>query len=231
MVTQHSIGQRKALWDAFCQRQQIIANTTPLFDVDNESMVRIKQVGKKATRRLLVRSESMESLVISQTNILLDDIARESNQFDGLIYMMFIRDHEDVIPLYIGKTESKGRINAISANIKDVERVKDKFARWGDNYKYHIGDLSACVLPGHDTKYVTQKYLHWAKNVFVDFPTEKPQLKQDIWFWCKAWNKNDIGVWPEFGATRLNFLEYLLIGLASSLFPNTLLNREGHSRS
>lgn len=46
MVTQHSIGQRKALWDAFCQRQQIIANTTPLFDVDNESMVRIKQVGK-----------------------------------------------------------------------------------------------------------------------------------------------------------------------------------------
>jgi hypothetical protein len=37
----------------------------------------------------------------------------------------------------------------------------------------------------------------------------------------------DIGVWQEFGPTRLSFLEYLLIGLASALFPSEILNREG----
>ncbi|WP_368542316.1 hypothetical protein [Enterobacter soli] len=231
MTEQHVIGQRKALWDAFCHRQQIIENSTHLFDTDQESFVRVRQVGKVLSRNILSRSESMEARVISQTNILLEDIASQCDRFDGLIYMMFLRQHDDVVPLYIGKAESKGRSNPISANIKDVARVKDKFARWGDNYQYHIGDLSASVLPGHDARYVTMKYQNWAERLFVSYPAVRPQLKQDIWFWCKAWNKNDAGIWPEFGATRLSFLEYLLIGVASSLFPDTLLNREGHNRS
>jgi hypothetical protein len=40
----------------------------------------------------------------------------------------------------------------------------------------------------------------------------------------------DLGIWTEFGPTRFSFLEYLLIGIASSIFPRELLNREGHSR-
>lgn len=231
MTEQYVHGQRKALWDAFCRRQQITGSSTYLFDTDHESFVRVRQVGKTSSRSILSRSESMEAMIISQTNILLEDIAQQSYQFDGLIYMMFMRQNDDVIPLYIGKTESKGRSNPVSANIKDVARVKDKFARWGDNYQYHIGDLSASVLPGHDARYATLKYQHWAECLFVSCPAERPQLKQDIWFWCKAWNKNDVGIWPEFGATRLSFLEYLLIGVASSIFPDTLLNREGHNRS
>lgn len=231
MLKQYVTGQRKALWDAFCRRQEIIKNSTPLFDVDHESIVRTRKVGKTSVRNILSRSELMESMVVSQTNILLDDISHKRDRFDGLIYMMFTREDNDVIPLYIGKAESKGRSNPISANIKDVARVKDKFARWGDNYQYHIGDLSASVLLGHETKYVTQKYQQWAASLFVTYPVERPQLKKDIWFWCKAWNRNDVGIWPEFGPTRLTFLEYLLIGVASSLFPQALLNREGHSRS
>lgn len=231
MTEQHALGQRKALWDSFCHSQQIIDNSTHLFDVDDEFMVRTRQVGKTSFRSILSRSESMESMVISQTNILMDDILEKRDQYDGLIYMMFTSQNGEVIPLYIGKAESKGRSNPISANIKNVARVKDKFARWGDNYQYHIGDLSAIVLPGHDARYVTLKYQHWAKSLFVSYPAERPQLRQDIWFWCKAWNKNDVGIWPEFGPTRLTFLEYLLIGVASSLFPEVLLNREGHSRS
>lgn len=231
MLKDYVTGQRKALWDAFCDRQQIIENSTPLFDVDHESIVRTRKIGKTSLRSILSRSEPMESLVIYQTKILLDDLAHKTHQFDGLIYMMFTRENDDVIPLYIGKAESKGRSNPISANIKDVALVKDKFARWGDSYQYHIGDLSASVLPGHETKYVTLKYQQWAESLFVSYPAERPQLKKDIWFWCKAWNKNDTGIWPEFGPTRLTFLEYLLIGVASSLFPESLLNREGHSRS
>lgn len=231
MTEQHIIGQRKTLWNDFCHRQQIIDKSTHLFDTDDESFVRVRQVGKTSSRNILSRSESMEAQVISQTNILMEDIAHGNDQFDGLIYMMFIRQFNTVIPLYIGKTESKGRSNPVSANIKDVDRVKDKFARWGDNYQYHIGDLSAAALPGHNARYATLKYQYWAERLFVSSPTDRPQLKQDIWFWCKAWNKNDAGIWPEFGATRLTFLEYLLIGVASSLFPEHLLNREGHNRS
>ena len=219
------------LWDTFCHSQQVIEDSVHLFDVDDKSVVRIRPVGKVSCRKILARSESMESRVISQTSILVDDILNKNDQFDGLIYMMFLRENDGIVPLYIGKAESKGRNNPISANIKDVARVKDKFARWEDNYQYHIGDLSASALPGHDAKYITLKYQHWAERLFVSYPSEKPQLKQDVWFWCKAWNKNDIGIWPEFGPTRLTFLEYLLIGVASSLFSKTLLNREGHSRS
>ncbi|MCZ7834981.1 hypothetical protein [Atlantibacter hermannii] len=231
MIEQHVFGQRKALWDDFCRSQQVIENSTHLFDTDHESYVRVRQLGKASSRKILSRSELMEARVISQTNILIEDIEHECNQFDGLIYMMFLRQGNDVIPLYIGKAESKGRSNPVSANIVNVARVKDKFARWGDNYQYHIGDLSASVLPGHDARYVTMKYQYWAKHLFITYPTERPQLKQDIWFWCKAWNKNEAGIWPEFGPIRLSFLEYLMIGVASSLFPETLLNREGHSRS
>lgn len=231
MIDPHAVGQRKALWDAFCRDQSIIENSAPLFELDHESVVRIRQIGKTASRSILSRSLSMEEKVITETNILIDDISNAREQFDGLIYMMFTRQNDDVMPLYIGKAESKGRSNPVSANIKDIARVKDKFARWGDNYQYHIGDLSASVLPGHDAKYVTLKYQHWAERLFVSYPSERPQLKQDVWFWCKAWNKNDVGIWPEFGPTRLTFLEYLLIGVASSLFPDVLLNREGHSRS
>jgi hypothetical protein len=37
-------------------------------------------------------------------------------------------------------------------------------------------------------------------------------------------------IWREFGATRLAFEEYLLIGVASELFPHDLLNLEGRNR-
>ncbi|MCK8826562.1 hypothetical protein MWH25_02205 [Natroniella acetigena] len=40
----------------------------------------------------------------------------------------------------------------------------------------------------------------------------------------------DVGPWKEFGTTSMIFLKYLLIGLASDLFPNVLLNSEGVNR-
>jgi hypothetical protein len=106
-----------------------------------------------------------------------------------------------------------------------------KFGRWGDNYAYHVGDLSSVVLPGHDATVQTEKYRSWARALFVDINTDRPQLRQPVFFWVKAWRKDDVGIWTEFGPTRLSFLEYFLIGIASPVFPQVLLNREGHSRS
>ena len=38
------------------------------------------------------------------------------------------------------------------------------------------------------------------------------------------------GLWQEFGATSLAFLEYLLIGVANAAFSGELLNTEGTNR-
>jgi hypothetical protein len=43
--------------------------------------------------------------------------------------------------------------------------------------------------------------------------------------------KNGAGLTPEFGACSLSFIEYLLIGVASLLFPNDLLNDKGVNRA
>ena len=55
-------------------------------------------------------------------------------------------------------------------------------------------------------------------------------LQRPVYFWAKAWSASELGVLEEFGPARLTFLEYLLIGVASSAFGDTLLNREGQNR-
>jgi hypothetical protein len=66
--------------------------------------------------------------------------------------------------------------------------------------------------------------------LFAAFPSETPQLRRETYFWIKAWKHGSTGIWKEYGETSLTFLEYLLIGVASDLFPDLLLNEEGVNR-
>lgn len=223
--------KHEKLWDDFCAWHNIIEKAVPLFETNNELSVITHEIGKVSKRRILSRSESMMALVIEQTDLLITDLGNSSQQYDGLIYLMFFIEDDLVKPLYIGKTESKGRKNHVSANITNLRTDKGKFARWGDNYQYHIGDLSAVALPGHNNKYQTHKYNDWARALFTDYPVDTPTLKQQIYFWCEGWDRSNVGIWSDFGETRLTFLEYLMIGVASSAFPILLLNRDGQSRS
>ncbi len=104
------------------------------------------------------------------------------------------------------------------------------FARWGSNYAYHIGDLSAVACPGHLSTAQSDKYRAWVARLFLDYPSAAPRLHRETFFWAKAWGNDEIGMWREYGPTLLTFLEYLLIGVASDLFPALLLNREGVNR-
>src|SRR5258707_10345778 len=110
-----------------------------------------------------------------------------------------------------------------------LKPTHQNLARWGDNYAYHIGDLSSVVLPGREIDIKPLKYRLWAEALFETTNSERPRLRQPVLLWVRAWRKDDIGVWKEFGPTRLSFLEYLLIGLANVLFPGKILNREGHN--
>lgn len=226
-----SMQQHKALWDRFCARYGVLESWVPLFDTAADGTVLTKQIGRTAPRRVLKRSQAMENLVRQECAKLIADWKSRINAYDGLLYIMGVQTGKDVTPLYIGKAETIGKTGGnLSANIKGVERDTSKFARWGDNYAYHIGDLSAVVLPGHAGKHSQKKYRKWAKALFVDTPASALRLKQQVFFWTKAWSASDIGVWEEFGPTRLTFLEYLLIGVASVAFGDMLLNVEGKNR-
>ena len=216
---------KQAIWDKFCSRFSISETSVQLFATDEEGNVQHKLVGKDQ-RPILMRSHECESMILSVTDLLVDDWTNKANQFDGMIYMMGWKQAGKFVPLYIGKTETFGKGDRnLSANIKNLHKDKSKFARWGDNYAYHIGDLSACFLPGHAQEKKTMKYQSWADCLF----TKGTQLRQPVYFWAKAWNPAHIGIWEEYGATPLAFLEYLLIGVAGEI-SSKLLNKEGISR-
>ena len=105
-----------------------------------------------------------------------------------------------------------------------------KFARWGYGYAYHVGDLSCAVLPGHEPRQPAPKYQRWAHRIFKEVPSASPQQRFETLFWCTPWGPASPGIWNEFGPCPLAFIEYLLIGVASLLFPGDLLNEEGVNR-
>jgi hypothetical protein len=66
---------------------------------------------------------------------------------------------------------------------------------------------------------MTRKYQEWGRSLFTEIQVESPKLKEPVYFWTRAWSSKEVGIWEEFGSTRLTFLEYLMIGVASSAFP------------
>lgn len=217
------------LWDNFCSKYKVLETGVSLFD-NLDGTVSTFQYGKDQ-RWMLKRSLEMEKLVIKEVEKVIEDYQQNTNNYEGLIYMMYWVENQRVIPLYIGKSEKFGKAgNNLSENIKNIRSNKGFFCRWGYNYAYHIGDLSAIVCVGHNKEKVNPKYTKWAEKLFVNWPSTYPQLKQETYFWMQAWNSNNIGIWPEFGITTLTFLEYLLIGVANVLFPDNLLNKEGVNR-
>lgn len=228
-MTEHPQALR--IWREFCDRVGVNRNAVPLFYEGANGQVSLQSIGRGVTaRRVLARSPQMEQLVRAEVAKLLEDFSAGRRRYDGLIYMMGRRRGGDFEPLYIGKTETLGRGGGnLSANIAGLDAPSSKFARWGYNYAYHMGDLSACVVPGHAADKQTLKYRAWAIELFEQAPVEQPRLKEPVWFWTSAWDNSRVGVWQELGATRLAFLEYLLIGVASLVSPK-LLNREGLAR-
>ena len=221
-----------SLWNRWCEAQNILADSVPLFDCDDSSRVRTRQIGSSNPRPVLCRHPEMDALMLQQTALLVDDWKSKQNQYDGIIYMMFApQTNGEILPLYIGKAETLGKGDGnLSANLVRIDKDRSKFARWGDNYQYHIGDLSAAALAGHPFEKISPKYSRWAADLFDEIPSENPRLREDVRFWVKAWRTTDIGIWSEMSPTRLTFLEYLLIGVASSIFGARLLNAEGRNR-
>jgi hypothetical protein len=214
------------LWQSFCDRHEIAGSAVPLFETQGGCVVTRAQGHDH--RLILARSAAMEALVVREVRRVL----AEGSRFEGVLYMMLWKGERGLVePLYVGRAGRYGRgAGNVSANLKNIETDRGKFARWGSGYAYHIGDLSAAACPNHAPAKRVPKYARWAERLFVAVPEAQPKLRRDVYFWCTAWAPDSPSIWREFGATSLAFEEYLLIGVASLLFPATLLNTEGVNR-
>ncbi len=104
--------------------------------------------------------------------------------------------------------------------VSDLTTGYGKFGRWGYNYAYHLGDLSAVTFPGHRPEKQTIKYKSWRSGLF-DVDGDTVSLKAETLFWACLWGPERQSVWAEYGSTKLAFEEYLLIGVASDVFPES----------
>lgn len=218
---------KRQIWDDFCRKHAVADRGVPLFALAADGSVATACYGRDQ-RLLLTRAPEMEAMLIATVEKILS-----TPEAEGMLYVMHrLGEDGSVVPLYIGKAGRHGRAGKlISANLASIRTNGGKFARWGSNYAYHIGDLSAAVLPGHDPRKVALKYQRWAARLFEDAPSNRPMLRFPVRFWCTAWEPEMPGIWPEFGSCPLAFMEYLLIGVTGLLFPADLLNDEGVNRA
>lgn len=216
------------LWNRFIATNRVIEDAAPLFKMEGNCVASFAYGSNERT--MLMRSSQMELLMRSLGRQLVGEFNSGAIQSDGILYVMMTRLNDSFVPRYIGKAELLGRgDHNLSANIKDLINGTANFGRWGYNYAYHIGDLSACCFSNHEPKLRLPKYERW-RNALFDIEGETVRLKTETLFWAGIWSKQRTSIWREYSPTRLAFEEYLLIGVASDLFPEYLLNSEGRNR-
>lgn len=221
-------GQKQALWDAFCAEHRIAETGVPLFATSSDGTIEVFAYGRDG-RPMLRRAAEMEALLAGTVEQVL---ASPSAVAEGVLYLMhWLNAAGRVVPLYVRKAGRYGRTGGVSANLITIRANTGKFARWGYNYAYHMGDLSAAAVPGHAADKVTFKYRRWAARLFINAVAEAPRQRLPVRFWCTAWGPASRNIWLEFGSCPLAFAEYLLIGVAGLLFPGELLNDEGVNRT
>lgn len=223
------LEKQKSFLNAFVAKHKILEKSVELFNSSQDLKIIPDKFGK-VPRNYLSRSKQMISLVKGEVQKVINDYKSGEKKYEGVIYCMFRKTKSnELVPLYIGKAEKYGKTGNLSENIT---LGKGKFARWGHGYAYHIGDLSAVVY-SHKKAKKPKKYNDWANALFVEYPA-KPSgdiwLKEKIFFWIHAWESGSIGLWKQFGPTSLTFLEYQLIGVATSVYPDVVLNKEGQNR-
>ncbi len=225
LLDSESLESKLRVWKRFSSAHNVFDEAVPLFEVDDEGRVVSTTYGVDK-RRILKRSRQMEYKMISEVMRVMEP--GTTTDFEGIVYMMLWKEEPDlVIPLYIGKSSKYGRNGTISTNLKGIQTNFNKFARWGSSYYYHIGDLSAVACPGHPPIRAKPKYHKWASRLFTEIPSERPMLVRPTYFWTTAWSPKSQNIWMDYGKSSLSFQEYLLIGVASDLFPQYLLNEDG----
>lgn len=220
---------KSEVWKAWVEEYVGIEQPVPLFETNADGIVQTSSYGAD-DRPILQRSDAMEALLSGEGAKVVDDWDGTDDTYEGVVYIMYTLDGDVLVPRYIGKAGKYGTDGErLSANLQNIRTNRSKFARWGNAYAYHIGELSAAVLEHHRDDGVNydgppkEKYQSWADSLFVDGTR---QLQEPVYFWARAWRHDDIGPFHGF-ETSLESLEYQLISLGADLFSEQLLNSEG----
>ena len=140
-------------WDSFWS--SLIKEDMLLFDKNGNKPTILKTNGKTKSR--FKHGEKIESHIKSIIQEVKDGITKDK----GVVYMMYYIDNGRRIPLYIGKSEFKGRKRKWSANATSLNPA-GPFLRWGSRPDYHLGDL----YEAYRGNQISLKYKDWNNSIF-----------------------------------------------------------------
>ena len=235
-----------SFWESWTNWYIDLTKPISLFETEENSNI-VKIWKNTKGNSILQINPLMENTVIQAVKTVEDSYNARTNGFngvyyDGLIYMVYLRRSEmrveyyngtfvsEIIPIYIGKTETLGRSKNFSTNLLGVSKGNNKqyFARWGYDEARHIGGLSYCFF-GIKNKYPSTDYEHWIKYMFDEEARQKkklPILKLPVYFQIKPWNPEGMSVQKMSNITT-PLMESILIAIGRELFPNFFTNKLG----
>ena len=185
-ATSYTLHEKFCLWFTQIAKESIVE----LFELETDGSIRIvEKTTKKRTVRLLTRSKSMEAHLLGEAKkVTLSHSDKTAPDFEGLHYFVLTGPVENPILIYIGLTGKYGRDGErLNLNLENLEKKRDFFARWGDDYARHIGGLSNAILNnGFPTE---NKYRVWA-DYMLEAKDEKVYPKFPIKFFALAWSKS-----------------------------------------
>lgn len=168
-------------WREWLAAQQGL-RCVPLFAVGKDTPLQVETRTQAGSgHRLLCRHPEMEQAIIETV-----EDGLKSLSWTGLLFIVGWGQMPDFRPLHVSYTERMGRKQAVSENIRDIRHNRDKFARWGDNFKYRIGDLSQALfqnVPGKDANGLEK----WIPLLFSCI--DPPRLKEPVQLLILPWHK------------------------------------------
>lgn len=198
-------------WDSFWN--SIIKEDMELFDKTGNKPT-ILSINTKNKNRFK-HSDQVESHIKSIIQKVKDGTTKDK----GVVYMMYYFDNNRRTPLYIGKSEFKGRSRKYSANATNLNPA-GPFLRWGARPDYHMGDLYEAYRGNSSAL----KYKDWKESIF----DQNGEFRKEIYLTMIPFNTLKTPFFPF--PTSVTQTESTLITWAGHLFPNDLLNRDGKSR-
>lgn len=209
------------IWNDYISRKNIIKDPIPLFEIDDQLFVETKRIGRD-DRYILKRSQAIDEKLRKAAHL----VRVNPNKYEGILYMMYQIKNEQVIPRYIGKTETVGKTGRISSLLKG----KSPKPRWDDYDQYHIGELSKAVCKGYEGVKIGKQYKLWADELFAKTKVLKPKLVSNLYLDLNPWRYDEVGLWKDYGATSLGLHESMLIDISRKIFSEKLLNIDGVTR-
>ncbi len=204
------------------------ANSAHLFKFDPNTMeVPIEIHSKNETYEYLDLSDQLKLIFESKVSQVL-----KNNTSEGLIYFLYQKNNQRIIPLYIGIANKSGKSNKISSLFSKKEKSRPRWD-YTKNGNFHLSDINTLLLNNGYSEVERQKAkgkTTWLKSIFANSIVpikngELPKLNHEIFLSVDEWNFESVSSIPNLGHTSLYCEEAILIDCFTEFYANSLLNK------